>query len=120
VARDRLRDQVVHRHGHGRGGTALGDLHHRQRIRDRAGLRSAVLLGDVDAHHPQLGEPGELLRGKAAFPVQLAGDGSERLLCVIARGIADELLRFGQFEESGLHPGQQLHGDAPLGGSPPM
>src|SRR3989442_7440211 len=56
-----------------RGGTALGDLHHRQPIRDRAGLRSAILLGDVDAHHPQLGEPGELLRGKAAFPEQLAG-----------------------------------------------
>ena len=120
VPRDRLRNQVVHRHGHGGGGTALGDLHHGQRIGDCAGLRSAVLFGDVDAHHPELGELGQLLLRKPAFPVQLAGDGSERLLRVIARRIADELLRFGQFEESGLHRGPQLHGDEPRSGPAPM
>src|SRR5204863_1050763 len=36
---------VVHRYGHRRGGATLGDLHHRERIRDRAGVRAAIFLG---------------------------------------------------------------------------
>ena len=88
VRRDRDRD----------GGVDARQLLDCDRVRDRVAAGAAVLLGDRQAHQPQLGELGDELVREAVLAVELLGDRRDLRLGELADGAADQLLLVRELE----------------------
>jgi hypothetical protein len=71
------------------------------RVGERVGPRAAVLLGERDAHQPQLAELGHDLVGEPLLPVELLGHRGDLLLGEVADGAADEVVVGGEVEVHG-------------------
>ena len=70
----------------------------RDRVRERVPAAAAVLLGDRDAHQPELGHLGDELVGEAVLAVELLGDRRDLLVGERADGVADQLVLGGEVE----------------------
>ena len=70
----------------------------RDRVRDGVAARAAVLLGDRQAHEPELGELRDELVREARLAVELLGDRRHARLREVADGAPDQLLLVGQPE----------------------
>ena len=64
----------------------------RERVRDGVAAGAAVLLGDRQAHQPELAELGDELVRETRLAVELLGDGRDLLARELAHRVADELL----------------------------
>ena len=98
---DDLAHHVGDGHGDGGGGAAPSHLLHGERVGDHPRLRAPELGREVHAHHAELGEAGEDLRGEAALLVQLGRRGEDPLLGVFASGATHERLGFVELEPHG-------------------
>ena len=64
----------------------------RDRVRERVAAAAAVLLGDRDAHQPELGHLGDELVREAVLAVELLGDRRDLLERERAHRVADQLV----------------------------
>ena len=68
------------------------ELLDRDRVGERVAARAAELLGERDAHQPELGHLRDELVGKPALAVELLGDGRDAIDGERAHGVAEELV----------------------------
>ena len=84
---------------HDSGGAAdLGQLLNAHGIGQHIAAGAAVLLGEVDAHHTELGHLLHGLHGEALLLVQLLGEGLDLSFREFAVHLADHLLLFRQMK----------------------
>ena len=86
----------VHRHRHADTRVTARQLLQDQHVGEEVRARPAVLLGDADAHEPQVAEGGEDVGGKRVVPVPLGGVRHDLLVREPPRQRADLLLLGGQ------------------------
>ena len=82
----------MRRHGDGDGRVDARQLFDRDRVGDGVTACAAVLLGDREAHEPELGELRDELVRKPSLFVQLGGNGRDPLAGERSNRVADELL----------------------------
>ena len=82
----------------GGGAADLGQLLNAHGIGQHIAAGAAVLLGEVDAHHAQLGHLLDGLHGEALFLVELLGQGLDFGLGKFAVHLADHLLLSSQMK----------------------
>ena len=70
----------------------------RQRVGERVGAAAAVLLGEGDAHQPELAHLRDELVGEGLGAVELLGDRRDLLAGEVADGVAQQPLLVGQLE----------------------
>ena len=85
-------------HDDGGGAAHLGQLLHTHGIGQHIAAGAAILLGEVDAHHAQLGHLLHGLHGEALLLVQLLGEGLDLSFREFAVHLADHLLLFRQMK----------------------
>jgi len=96
---DRLGAQRgVRAHGDGHGGVDAGEFLDGQRVGQRVAAPAAVLLGERDAHEPQLAKLGGDRVGKGLGGVELPGHRSDLAAGEVAHRAADELVVVGEVE----------------------
>jgi len=82
----------------GSGAADLGQLFHAHGVGQHVGAGAAILLGEVNAHHAQLGHLLDGLHGEALFLIDLGGQGLDLVLREIAVHLANEQLFLRQME----------------------
>ena len=82
----------------GRGAAHLGHLLHRHHVGQVIGPRPAVLLGQINAHHAQLGHLFDGLLRETLLLVHIRGDGLDLILREILEQLLEHCLLFGQFK----------------------
>ena len=87
------------------GGAAdLAQLLHSHDVAEVGGALAAVLLGDIHAHHAQLGHLLDGLGGEALFLVHFLGQRLDLVLSEAAEHLLDEEFFFRQIKIHGLVP----------------
>ena len=89
-------ERRVRRDGDRDGRVDARQLLDRDRVRDGVGAGAAVLLGDRDAHQPELGELRDELVREALLAVELLGDRRDARLGEVAHRAPEQLLLVGQ------------------------
>jgi hypothetical protein len=105
---DRLRAERrvrAHRDRHGR--VDPRELLDGDRVGQRVAARAAVLLGERDAHEPELAELRDDLVREALLAIELLGHRRDLVAGEVADGLLDEAVVVGQVEE---HRGVNLDG----------
>ena len=74
------------------------ELLDRERVRERVAAAAAVLLGERDAHQPELAELRDDLVREALLAVELLGDRRDLLPREVAHGRLDQLLLVAEVE----------------------
>ena len=85
-------------HNDSGGAAHLGQLLHRHGISQHIGAGAAVLLGEIDAHHAQLGHLLDGLLGEALLLVDLLGQGLHLILGELTVHFPKHLMLFGQMK----------------------
>ena len=75
-----------------------GQLLDGKRIGERVGAAAAVLLGERDAHQPQLAHLRHQLVWEGLGAVELLGDGADLVAREVAHRVADQALFVGERE----------------------
>ncbi len=85
-------------HDDGSGAADLGQLLHAHGVGQHIAAGAAVLLGEVDAHHAQLGHLLDGLHGEALLLVDLLSQRLDFVLGEFAVHLAEHLLLFCQMK----------------------
>ena len=94
----------MRRKGDRDGGVDARELLDRDRIGHGVAAGAAVLLGDRQAHQPELAELCDELVREAGLAVELLGDGRDLRLRELADGAPDQLLLVAELEIQASSP----------------